>query len=256
VPLPKRRTSNAEIDIEIRVIDVAVKEVPRQYGRAVTAVSKSNPAYRGQAIYSRVFLPTYDAIVYGFNSPYLWRCPLSRLVAHYDQHLSGRHLDVGVASGRVLDEATFPTTSPQLTLMDLNPNSLRTASTRLARYRPRTHQANVLEDWGLPAGTYDSIALTHILHCLPGSIPDKRPAFENARTGLAPGGTFFGATILGPSADHNRLGRATIDLNNRLGVMSNEHDTATALDAELNRHFTSHLLEVVGTVALFSARVD
>jgi SAM-dependent methyltransferase len=221
----------------------------------VTAVSKSDPAYRGQAIYSRLFLPAYDAIVYGFNSPYLWRCPLPRLVAHYDKHLSSRHLDVGVASGRVLDEATFPTNSPELTLMDLNPNSLRTASTRLSRYRPRTHQANVLEPWGVPT-TYDSIALTHILHCLPGSFPNKRPAFEEARTALAPGGTFFGATILGPKAKHNPLGRATVNLNNRLGVMSNHHDTAEALEAELRRHFGSCEVDVVGTVALFSARVD
>jgi hypothetical protein len=222
----------------------------------VTAVSKSDPAYRGQAIYSRLFLPAYDAIVYGFNSPYLWRCPLPRLVDHYDKHLSARHLNVGVASGRVLDEATFPTGSPELTLMDLNPNSLRAASTRLARYHPQTHPANVLEPWALPAHRYDSVALTHILHCLPGSIPDKRPAFEGARTALAPGGTFFGATILGPTAGHNPLGRATVNLNNRLGVMSNHHDTAEALDAELGRHFSSHELEVVGTVALFSGRAD
>ncbi|HEU5104775.1 MAG TPA: class I SAM-dependent methyltransferase [Solirubrobacterales bacterium] len=220
------------------------------------AVANSDPAYRGQAIYGRLFLPAYDAIVYGFNSPYLWRCPLPRLVAHYNAHLSGRHLDVGVASGRVLDEATFPTEAPELTLMDLNPNSLRAASQRLARYQPRAHQANVLEDWGLPPASYDSIALTHILHCLPGSIPDKRPAFENTRTALAPGGAFFGATILGPAADHNPLGRATINLNNSLGVMSNEHDTAEALDAELARHFGSHEVEIVGTVALFSGRSD
>jgi SAM-dependent methyltransferase len=220
------------------------------------AVAKSDPAYRGQAIYGRLFLPAYDAIVYGFNSPYLWRCPLPRLVAHYDAHLGARHLDVGVASGRVLDEAHFPTDLPELTLMDLNPNSLRMASAKLARYRPRAHQANALEDWGLPTGTYDSVALTHILHCLPGAIPDKRPAFESARTALAPGGTFFGATILGPEADHNRLGRATIDLNNRLGVMSNQDDTAEALDAELGRHFGSHEVKVVGTVALFSAQVS
>jgi Methyltransferase domain len=153
----------------------------------------------------------------------------------------------------VLDEATFPTDSPELTLMDLNPNSLRMASARLARYQPRTHQANVLEDWGLPPQSYDSIALTHVLHCLSGSIPDKRPAFESARTALAPGGTFFGATILGPAADHNPLGRATVGLNNRLGVMSNRDDIAEALDAELGRHFGSHQVEVVGTVALFSA---
>jgi SAM-dependent methyltransferase len=219
-------------------------------------VAKSSPVYRGQAIYGRAFLPAYDALVYGFNSPYLWRCPLERLVAHYDAHLSACHLDVGVASGKVLDESHFPTPTPELTLMDLNPNSLRTASARLARYRPKAHQANVLEDWGLPSAGYDSVALTHILHCLPGSIPDKRPAFEGARNALTPGGTFFGATILGPTADHNPLGRATVNLNNRLGVMSNQNDTAEAIDAELERHFDSHHLEVVGTVALFSARVD
>jgi SAM-dependent methyltransferase len=221
----------------------------------VATVAKSSPVYRGQAIYGRAFLPAYDALVYGFNSPYLWRCPLPRLVAHYDAHLSGRHLDVGVASGRVLDEARFPTATPELTLMDLNPNSLRTAANRLARYRPKAHQANVLGDWGLPTGHYDSVALTHILHCLPGTIPDKRPAFEGARAALAPGGTFFGATILGPAADHNRLGRAVVNLNNRLGVMSNHNDTAEALDAELQRHFSSHEVEVVGAVALFSGRV-
>jgi len=221
----------------------------------VPTVAKSSPAYRGQAIYGRAFLPAYDALVYGFNSPYLWRCPLPRLVAHYDAHLSGRHLHVGVASGKVLDEARFPTGEPQLTLMDLNPNSLRTASTRLARYRPKAHQANVLEPWGLPPASFDSVALTHILHCLPGSMPDKRPAFEEARATLAPGGTFFGATILGPTADHNPLGRATVNLNNRLGVMSNQDDTAEALDAELG-HFPSHELEVVGTVALFSAQAN
>lgn len=60
----------------------------------MSTVAKSSPAYRGQAIYGRGFLPAYDAPVYGFNSPYRWRCPLPRLVAHYDAHLSaelGRH---------------------------------------------------------------------------------------------------------------------------------------------------------------------
>lgn len=92
------------------------------------------------------------------------------------------------------------------------------------------------------------------IHCLPGTIPSKRPAFERARKALAPGGTFFGATILSPDEGHNPLGRAVVNLNNRLGVMSNQHDTREALDAELHRHFNSHKLEVAGTVALFSAQ--
>jgi hypothetical protein len=113
--------SNAEIDTggeaehPGRVINVAVTPPHPQYGQPVPAVPKSDPAYRGQAIYSRLFLPAYDALVYGFNSRHLWRCPLERLVAHYNAHLSSRHLDVGVASGRMLDEATFPTDEPELT---------------------------------------------------------------------------------------------------------------------------------------------
>jgi hypothetical protein len=220
----------------------------------VTKVARSNSAYRGQAIYGRAFLPAYDAIVYRFNSPVLWRCPLERLVAHYDANVSGRHLDVGVASGRVLDECTFPTAAPELTLMDLNPNSLRFASRRLARYRPRAHQANVLEPWELEPGAYDSVGLTHILHCLPGSMAAKGPAFAGAREALAPGGVLFGATILGPDADHTWLGRVTVINNNRIGVMSNRDDTAAALAEELGRHFAAPAVEVVGTVALFSAR--
>lgn len=47
-----------------------------------------------------------------------------------------------------------------------------------------------------------------------------------------------------------------VNLNNRLGVMSNRHDMAEAIDHELHRHFASHHLEVVGTVALFSAKAD
>ena len=73
----------------------------------MTKVARSSSVYRGQAIYGRAFLPAYDATVYRVNSPLLWRCGIERLVAHYDANLGARHLDVGVASGRVLDEASF-----------------------------------------------------------------------------------------------------------------------------------------------------
>ena len=34
-------------------------------------VDRDDPAHAGQAVYTRGFLSVYDAVVYGFNSPYL-----------------------------------------------------------------------------------------------------------------------------------------------------------------------------------------
>ena len=167
-------------------------------------VDRDDPAHAGQAVYSRGFLSVYDAFVYGFNHPVLWRCSKARLVEHYDEHLSARHLDIGVATGALLDAATFPVAAPEVTLMDLNPNSLAAASARIARYEPRTHQANVLEDWRLEPGTYDSVAMTHLLHCLPGPMSAKGVVFEHAHRALTSGGTLFGVTILGKDVEMTR----------------------------------------------------
>ena len=217
-------------------------------------VERGDPAHAGQAVYGRAFLSVYDAIVYGFNSPVLWRCPKARLIEHYDAHLSARHLDIGVATGALLDAARFPVAAPEITLMDLNPNSLSAASRRLARYAPRTHRANVLENWRLEPGTYESVALTHILHCLPGSMADKGVAFEHAKRALTPGGTLFGATILAKDVPLNPPARAFTALSNARGILHNWDDGPAELDAALGRVFVEREIRMRGNVALFVAR--
>jgi SAM-dependent methyltransferase len=221
---------------------------------AAPALGREDPAHAGQAVYTRCFLRLYDAVVYGFNSPVLWRCPKARVVEHYDANVSARHLDIGVATGALLDACRFPAHDPQLTLMDLNPNSLAAASRRLARYAPRTHRANVLEDWGLEPASFDSVAMTHILHCLPGTMAEKGVAFEHAHRTLAPGGTFFGATILGKDVALNPLARRTLATNNRLGVLHNLDDGPAELDAALAAVFPTRTVVIHGAVALFAAR--
>ena len=217
-------------------------------------VDRDDPAHAGQAVYTRGFLSVYDAVVYGFNSPVLWRCPKARMVEHYDAHVSARHLDIGVGTGTLLDAARFPVAAPEITLMDLNPNSLAAASHRLARYAPRTHRANVLEDWHLEPGTYESVALTHVLHCLPGSMAEKGIAFENAKRALAPGGTLFGATILAKDVHLSPLARAFTALSNSRGILHNWDDGPAELDAALGRVFPDRKIRIHGTVALFAAR--
>ncbi|MGX1135518.1 SAM-dependent methyltransferase [Streptomyces glaucescens] len=210
--------------------------------------------HAGQALYTRSFLRAYDTLVYRVNSPLTWRCPKGRLVALYDRHVSGRHLDIGVATGVLLDECRFPVPVPDLTLMDLNPHSLAAASHRLRRYAPRVHQADVLRPWGVPGGLVDSIGMFHLLHCLPGTLRDKGVVFEHARQALRPGGTLFGATIPGTGVRHNRSARWQLALANRRGIMSNRRDRLEDLDAALAEVFTDHEITVVGSVALFRAR--
>lgn len=220
-----------------------------------SSLDRADPAYRGQAIYSRAFLKVYDFVAYDINSRFYWRCPRSRLVEHYDARLSARHLDIGVGDGRVLDECRFPVPAPEITLMDLNPNSLAAAAARISRYSPRTHRANVLAPWGLPSAAFDSVAMCHLLHCLPGRLSEKATiAFGHARTALAPGGVLFGATILGKGVEFSLPARSTVAIANRLGVLSNLDDDREGLEAALAAGFSDYEVEIVGTVALFTAR--
>jgi SAM-dependent methyltransferase len=220
----------------------------------VASVEKTDPAYAGQAIYTRRFLAVYDALAYGINSPIVWRCPKARLIELYDANVSARHLDVGVATGLLLDQCRFPVSTPEITLMDLNQNCLERTARRLARYAPRTHQANALDPWGLPPASYESVGISMLLHCLPGTLPQKRPVFEHARAVLAPGGVLFGATILGDGVEHTWLSRHALKANNRRGVLSNLNDSLEGLDSGLAAVFPSYNVQVQGVVALFTAQ--
>jgi SAM-dependent methyltransferase len=213
-----------------------------------------HPAWAGAALYTRRNLRFYD-LGLAFNCRVLWRCPRSRLVELYDGHVSARHLDIGVATGWLLDACRLPGAQPAITLMDLNPDALAVASARLARYRPSIHQASALESFGLPANTFDSVGMSLVIHCLPGAIPSKAVIFDHARSVLAPGGVVFGATLLNGGVRHTALSRRAMEAFNHRGDFSNLHDNLDDLDAALGRAYGKHELRVRGAVALFSARV-
>lgn len=217
-------------------------------------VDRESAVYAGQAVYTRGFLRAYNAFVYRINSPLVWRCPQDRLIELYDRNVSARHLDIGVATGLLLDKCRFPSPEPVLTLMDINPNSLALAARRLRRYTPRTHQANVLGPWRLAPGSADSIGMFYLLHCLPGSIPDKAIVFEYARTVLAPHGVLFGSTILGEGMRHNWVAKCELAAANWRGIMCNQHDRLEDLESALARAFPHHEIMITGSVALFCAR--
>ena len=100
--------------------------------------------HAGQAVYTPKMLAIYDVLVLGLSNRWIGM-PTPRLLAHYDQHISGNHLDVGVGTGYFLDRCRFPTPTPRIALMDLNRDALQFSARRIARYEPETYVRNVLE---------------------------------------------------------------------------------------------------------------
>ncbi|MET0938639.1 MAG: class I SAM-dependent methyltransferase, partial [Gaiellaceae bacterium] len=170
-------------------------------------------------------------------------------------HVGARHLDVGVGTGWFLDHCRWPVENPQITLLDLNENSLSTASDRIRRYAPATVQANVLDPVDLGDSRFDSIAANFLFHCLPGELKWKAATVAtNLRPYLASGGVLFGSTILGRGVAHNLLGRRLMRLYNRKGIFSNIEDDQGGLEQGLASELTDVEIEVVGAVALFAGR--
>src|SRR5688572_30904180 len=93
----------------------------------------------GQAVYTERVLKLYDFVVLGVSNRFIWKCPTPKQLQHYERHLSANHLDVGVGSGYFLDRARFPSKTPRVALLDLNPTALEFAAQRIARYRPESY---------------------------------------------------------------------------------------------------------------------
>jgi len=210
-------------------------------------------ASRGAAAYTPATLALYDLLVLGSSSSLVWNCPSALILDLYDQHVSAKHLDVGVGTGYFMDRCRFPA-SPTIALLDLNPNSLEKAAGRLRRYAPTCHLGDVLKPIDIGSSGFGSIGLNYLLHCLPGDLKGKSIVFQNLRPLLKDGGMLFGSTILGRGVKHNFLARRLMRAYNASGIFSNRFDSPEDLEAGLRGHFNQCTIRVQGCVALFSAK--
>ena len=208
----------------------------------------------GQAVYGKVTLAVYDKLVLGATCRWLWRCPAQTMLAQYHELATANHLDVGVGSGYFLDHCRFPCESPRIALMDLNAESLAFTARRIARYQPVTFQRNVLEDMSVDGERFDSVAMNMLLHCVPGNFRYKGRIFDHASKVMNPGAVLFGATLLARDVPRNPGARALMAAYNRKGIFANRQDTETGLRQALTERFDAVEIEVVGCMALFSAR--
>ena len=210
--------------------------------------------WSSQAFYFKGLLSTYDWIALGFCCRFIWQCPSEIILKLYDQHISGNHLDIGVGTGYFLDKCKFPTDNPRLILVDINAHSLNKVQKRLRRYRPEIYRINILEPFSIDIPGFDSISLSHLLHCLPGNMEDKGIVFQNMLPLLNPGGVLFGTTFLYQGIYRNPLATHAFWWTNQLGFMDNKKDSLDGLSQNLKRYFLESSIEVRGCEAIFWAR--
>lgn len=118
---------------------------------------------QGAAIYSPLVLGLYDCWVLGVSNRHAWQCSTRAvLLPFFRRHLGDRHLDVGVGTGFYPANAALPH-ALRLTLLDLNPGSLRAAQRRLGRHSTQIVRHDVMHPLpGRVGKNMDSISLFYL----------------------------------------------------------------------------------------------
>ena len=206
--------------------------------------------------YTNLGLRVYDWLVMHLFLKYVWGCNPDDLVNHYRKHVTSNHADIGVGTGYCLDRCGFDSPNPRLVLIDLQSNCLQYTARRLSRYRPSPYLRDVLHPMrAIPGGSFDSIALGGILHCLAGDLRQKGKAFDIVAT-LARGGTkIFGYSLVSDDVPRRARSRLVHRLLNGLRVVDNSKDHLSDLRQELSTRFIDCRVEAIGCMALFSAVV-
>jgi hypothetical protein len=208
------------------------------------------------AVYTPFTLAFYDLIVHGLSNRFAWRCSTARLKALYAANLSANHLEAGVGTGLFIDSVADHVAGDRprrLTLLDINASCLQRAMDRLQRFNPDAVQANLLEPLPAQRLPYNSVALTYVLHCLPGTMEQKLAATDHLRPLMKDGGVLFGATILGRGVAPNLAARKLLDVYNEKGVFNNRMDDRESLERGLRQRFSRVDIEQEGCVAIFRA---
>ncbi|MEX2623101.1 MAG: methyltransferase [Acidimicrobiia bacterium] len=216
------------------------------------ALDPNEPGYKGFKDYTPRFLKTYNPWVLGFMAPRVWKMGAEPGLDLYRNYMGRRHLDVGPGTGYFIVESD-PPKDIELTLLDANPHVLDYCAETLVQWTPTTVEANVLER--LPVeGPFDSAALAHVIHCLPGPMAAKAAAIKHIAAVLTNDGVLFGGTVLGLSANHAWAARMFLRLANLQGGFDNRDDDVDGLRKILQASFGQVEIEIpTGSLAYFVA---
>jgi len=207
---------------------------------------------KAHAIYTPVMLSFYDFLVHGFSNRFAWKCPTETLLELYRDNLSSNHLEAGIGTGFFIDRSAR-TRFDRLVLLDINRHCLELAARRLARFKPELVQASLFDPLPSMGQAFDSVGLTYVLHCLPGTMTEKLTVLDHLVPVMADRAVLFGATILGRGVAPNFAARRLFTLYNEKGFFNNLADDQAVLETGLRQRFDEVRVARLGLVALFRA---
>lgn len=226
------------------------------------AAVKQPPAQNaGSSIYTPFKLRFYDFIVLSISNKFAWKCSTEKVqLPLFKSSIGTSHLDVGVGTGYFPSNAVKTETScREITLIDLNPNTLDLAAARIttAKKSIKVHTvvADVTEPLPLPVGQkFDSVSIFYLLHCLAGPPEQKTKVFDVLKDYVADDGVLVGTTILGEEAPMNWLAKRLMTLYNDKGIFDNWKDTRSVFEDGLRRNFDQVDIQIIGRNMVFTAR--
>ena len=130
--------------------------------------------------YTRAVLMIYDLWVTHFSNRYVWRCSVEIHRDHYRKWIGKRHLEVGVGTGYYLSGATLREVQ-HVALLDPNPLCLAAAKWRIGSVSCTTYCRDALLPISIPEEPFDSIAVSYLLHCLPGPSATRQSFLRISR---------------------------------------------------------------------------
>lgn len=207
----------------------------------------------GQMFFSMMIHKLYDVVLYGFITPFFWKCPTTILMDNYVDNVSSNHLEIGVGSAYFLDNTLSEEFKPRLALMDLNTNCLNKAAKKLQIYRPEIYHQNILDPIDSNIAKFDSIGMNYVLHCVEGSFKKKTHALQHIKSLLNTGGVFYGATLLNGGVSRSWLARCLMRLLNALCIFSNNNDNLTDFCLAMQASFDQVEVRVQGCAVIFKA---
>ncbi|KAM0265392.1 hypothetical protein ACHAQJ_000234 [Trichoderma viride] len=215
----------------------------------------------GSSAYTPFKLRLYDWVVLGISNSYIWKCSTKKVqLPLFKATIGNRHLDVGVGTGYYPANAVkTETPCKEITLVDLNPNTLNRAAARIAAARKsikvNSVVANVFEPLPLPPDEkFDSVSIFYLLHCLAGPPESKTKVFDVLKNYVADDGVLVGTTILGEERAMNWLAKRLMTLYNHKGIFDNWKDSRSVFEEGLRRNFDEVDVQIVGRSMVFTAR--
>ena len=203
---------------------------------------------------------------------YVWRYSREDQLLAYQSSManSKNHLEIGTVSVWLPIMASKDLSSTRYCLLDIDQSAVISAKQHMINAGvPSNHIQSIqgdalqIDKLSLPNDQpFDSVAISYVLHCIPGSLNHKLPLILDGLSRLDSvneNTIFFGSTITYPDINddasiEDKIGLHSMHLLQRVGIFNNGQDKHSDFDKIFSNYFNEYEIEKTGFVSSFCAK--